>query len=190
MVLVGVIPVVSAAMSQLSVPDDSDLHRLAVQVGERLSHRRACLALAESCTGGWMAKCLTDVAGSSAWFESAWVSYSNRAKQAELGVAAELFAEQGAVSEAVVQAMAGGARRRSGSDYALAVSGIAGPGGGLPGKPVGMVCFGLASEAGEQAWTQYFDGGRDQVRRASVAWGLQCLLDQVPSTTNGSGSSR
>ncbi|MCP1727470.1 nicotinamide-nucleotide amidase [Natronospira proteinivora] len=167
-------------MNQSDALDDAALNRLAVKLGDGLAERKLTLSLAESCTGGWIAKCLTDVAGSSAWFESGWVSYSNRAKQEELSVEAELLARHGAVSQAVVKAMAEGARRRAGSDWALAVSGVAGPGGGSADKPVGTVCFGLALDEDARAWTKYFQGEREQVRRASVAWALQCLLNHLP----------
>jgi nicotinamide-nucleotide amidase len=158
-----------------NVPADSDLHRLALRVAERLAGRR--LALAESCTGGWIAKLLTDIPGSSRWFERGWVTYSNAAKEQELGVPGALLAAHGAVSAEVARAMAEGALSGSGADVALAVTGIAGPDGGTPTKPVGTVWLGLATARGTQTRLLNAAGGRDDVRRASVQLALQWLID-------------
>jgi len=165
-------------MNDFTPADDHSLQRLAMTLGERLQDRGWSLSLAESCTGGWIAKCVTDIAGSSAWFERGWVSYSNGAKTEELGVSAELIAREGAVSDAVTAAMAQGAQQRSGSVLALAVSGVAGPGGATPDKPVGMVSFGLAGGEGVRSWTHQFAGDREAVRRATVAHALQSLIDE------------
>ncbi|MEA5446001.1 nicotinamide-nucleotide amidohydrolase family protein [Gammaproteobacteria bacterium AB-CW1] len=173
-------------MSQYKAPDDQQLRTLADNLGQRLLACGWRLVLAESCTGGWLAKCLTDVAGSSAWFERGWVSYSNSAKQDMLGVSATLLESHGAVSEAVVTAMARGARRAAGTELALAVSGVAGPDGGSDEKPVGMVCFGLADRNDSQAWTHYFSGDREAIRRASVAEGLRGLIESIPQLEEGS----
>jgi nicotinamide-nucleotide amidase len=145
-----------------------------MRVSERLQGRR--LALAESCTGGWIAKLLTDIPGSSRWFERGWVTYSNAAKEQDLGVPGALLAAHGAVSAEVARAMAEGARAGSGAGVALAVTGIAGPDGGTPGKPVGTVWFALATGQGTQTRLLNAAGGRDAVRRSSVQLALQWLI--------------
>ncbi len=159
--------------------EDAELAELAARLGDRLAARGQSLATAESCTGGWIAKALTDIAGSSAWFLGGWVTYSDALKRAQLGVRAETLALDGAVSEAVVAEMAAGARRKSGADWAIAVSGVAGPGGGSPTKPVGLVWLGFAGPA--RAWTsqERFRGDREAVRRATVARALAALADAL-----------
>ena len=139
----------------------------------RQQHR---LATAESCTGGLIAGALTALAGSSAWFERGWVTYSNRAKQEELGVDPALISAHGAVSEAVAAAMATGARKVAGTDYALSVTGIAGPDGGTPEKPIGTVCFGWSTPTQKQTDTQHFIGDRQQIREQAVAHALTGLI--------------
>ncbi|MCG6940990.1 MAG: nicotinamide-nucleotide amidase [Thiohalocapsa sp.] len=156
---------------------DDDLARLAETLGERLAAAGLMLATAESCTGGWIAKCITDVAGSSGWLERGFVTYSNAAKQELLGVEAVTLAEHGAVSEPVVRQMAAGAVSRSGAQVAVAVSGIAGPGGGSTEKPVGMVCFGFALPGGVSTETRHFQGDRESVRRHAVAHALRRLIE-------------
>src|ERR1700689_3708670 len=121
---------------------DAELLTLATRVGEALLARRLRLVTAESCTGGFIAKTLTDIPGSSQWFECGYVTYSNAAKMRDLGVASRTLDEHGAVSEAVVREMAAGALRVTNADAAMAVTGIAGPDGASPGKPVGTVWFG------------------------------------------------
>jgi nicotinamide-nucleotide amidase len=154
-----------------------DLNELSQQLANTLSKRQKQLAVAESCTGGWLAKCLTDIPGSSRWFDRGFVSYSNAAKQEMLGVRPLTLQQEGAVSEAVVREMATGVLRHSAADLSIAISGIAGPGGAVPGKPVGTVCFGLAEKGKEvQSDTRYFEGGREAVRRQSVAYALSRLL--------------
>ena len=154
-----------------------DLNDLSQQLANTLLQQQKQLAVAESCTGGWLAKCLTDIAGSSRWFERGFVTYSNAAKQEMLGVLPATLARDGAVSEAVVREMAAGVLRLSAADLSIAISGIAGPGGEVPGKPVGTVCFGLATkESVLQSDTQHFEGDREAVRRQSVAYALTCLL--------------
>jgi nicotinamide-nucleotide amidase len=154
------------------------LAELAGRVGGLLLERQRMLATAESCTGGWVAKCLTDIAGSSAWFERGFVTYSNRAKQEMLGVAGATLDGHGAVSEATVGEMARGALARSAADVAVAISGIAGPTGGAPDKPVGTVCFAwLVAGAEPRVATRRFDGDREAVRRQSVVCALQGLID-------------
>lgn len=139
------------------------------------------MATAESCTGGWIAKAVTDVAGSSAWFEAGYVTYSNAAKQKMLSVRARTLAGSGAVSEAVVREMARGALVASGADIVVAVSGIAGPGGGTPDKPVGLVWFCWARRRGRSArlWTRKrrFRADRQAVRLAATMEALKGLLN-------------
>lgn len=147
--------------------------------------RRVMVATAESCTGGLLAGAITDVPGSSAVFDRGWVTYSNGAKNAELGVDPALIAEHGAVSAAVAAAMAAGARTRSNAHIALSITGVAGPDGGTPAKPVGLVWFGLASAAGVETQAQHFDaaGGRAGIRRDAVRHALamlQAALDPTP----------
>jgi nicotinamide-nucleotide amidase len=155
-----------------------ELDELTGQLAAILLRRQATLAVAESCTGGWVAKCLTDLAGSSQWFERGFVTYSNRSKQEMLGVSADTLDSHGAVSEATVREMAAGVLRHSPADLALAISGIAGPGGETPGKPVGTVCFAWVVRAGgRRVETRHFDGDREAVRRQSVAHALAGLLD-------------
>jgi len=138
------------------------------------------IATAESCTGGWVAKALTDVAGSSAWFERGFVTYSNAAKHEMLGVRAAVIEAQGAVSEAVVCEMVRGAIANSRADMALAVSGIAGPGGGTAEKPVGTVWFAWGRSGGTPvARMLHFDGGREQVRRQAALAAMQGALQFI-----------
>ena len=154
------------------------LTNLSEQLAKLLLQRQQLLAVAESCTGGWLAKCLTDLPGSSQWFERGFVTYSNAAKQEMLGVRSTTLLRTGAVSEAVVKEMANGALMHSRADIAVAISGIAGPGGAVPRKPVGTVCFGWATKANIQLQeTRHFAGDREAVRRQAVAGALQGLLD-------------
>ncbi len=156
---------------------DKELEGLSVRVGEALLARKSMLACAESCTGGWVSEVVTATAGSSQWFERGFVTYSNAAKQEMLGVKADTLRQDGAVSEAVVREMAAGALRRSHAQAALAISGVAGPAGGSPGKPVGTVCFAWVLQGGEPtAETLHFSGDRKAVRRQSVVYALQGLL--------------
>lgn len=138
------------------------------------------LASAESCTGGLIAAACTDLAGSSDWFERGFVTYSNAAKTELLGVPAELIASHGAVSEPVARAMAEGALARSRAQVSLAVTGIAGPGGGSADKPVGTVCFGWCVDGQLDAQTRRFDGDRAAVRAQSVAHALRGLQRRLP----------
>ena len=154
------------------------LTELSQQLAKLLLLQQKQLAVAESCTGGWLAKCLTDIAGSSQWFERGFVTYSNTSKQEMLGVQAATLDQQGAVSEAVVLEMARGVLAHSRADIAVTISGIAGPGGAVPGKPVGTVCFAFAGkDTIHQQDTKHFEGDREAVRRQSVAFALQGLLD-------------
>ena len=149
---------------------------LAAQLGAQLKTLNAQVCTAESCTGGGIAEAITRVPGSSAWFEAGYVTYSNRQKSAQLGVPALLFDSVGAVSREVVEAMAQGACQRSGAEYGVAVSGIAGPDGGSPHKPVGTVW--LAFVGPEQLFSQcmQFAGDREAVRRQTVCAALEGLL--------------
>ena len=160
---------------------DADLARLAARVGSHLLASQRRIATAESCTGGWIGKTLTDVAGSSQWFETGYICYGNAAKTTLLGVLPAELAAHGAVSEPVVKAMALGALERSGADVVVAVSGIAGPDGGSPGKPVGTVWFAWAWRHGKalhvQARLKLFKGDREAVRRKAVAGALTGALD-------------
>ncbi len=140
------------------------------------------LVAAESCTGGWIAKLCTDIPGSSEWFDCGFVCYSNAAKSRDLGVPEKLIEAQGAVSDAVVRAMAEGALARTGANVAIAVSGIAGPGGAVAGKPVGTVWFALARRVEDRLECQghliQFGGNRDAVRRQAVQYALNLLKSQ------------
>jgi nicotinamide-nucleotide amidase len=159
---------------------DAALRRLAARVGARLRSAGETVVTAESCTGGLLAKCLTDLAGSSDTFERGWVTYSNAAKQTELGVPASQLERFGAVSEEVALAMVRGALAKTAAQHAVAVTGIAGPAGGTRAKPVGTVWIGWGHrQAGrvEIHATRYrFRGGRDAIRRRSVAAALEGLL--------------
>ena len=163
----------------IAVPDDDILSGLVKELAARLTAQNRAMATAESCTGGWIAKCCTDLAGSSAWFERGFVTYSNEAKHDMLGVDAQVLEFAGAVSEAVAMQMAAGAIRNSEADVSLAVSGIAGPDGGSEDKPVGTVWFGW-SVGGEVATECVLFGGiRETVRRQTVAHAIQGLLDRL-----------
>jgi nicotinamide-nucleotide amidase len=162
-----------------------DLAILAARLGQYLRAKGFRLATAESCTGGWIAKCVTDIAGSSDWFDRGFVTYSNGAKQDMLGVNASTLAAFGAVSEAVVREMAAGAVARSQACVAVAVSGIAGPGGGTEAKPVGTVCFGFALPGRIVSETRHLEGDRDAVRRASVATSLEGLIARLSTHVDG-----
>jgi nicotinamide-nucleotide amidase len=159
---------------------DRDLARLAARVGRHLLDSRRGVATAESCTGGWIAKALTDIAGSSQWFIEGFVTYSNESKALRLGVPRSVLRSEGAVSEAAVRAMATGALKRTGAQLAVAVTGIAGPGGAVPGKPVGTVWLGWAERHGRAirvaVQLKHYRGDRDAVRRKTVRAALEGLL--------------
>ena len=163
---------------------DSELMQLSEQVGQALKARGATVTTAESCTGGWVAKTLTDIAGSSAWFERGFVTYSNEAKSQMIGVSEATLLEHGAVSEPVVVEMAVGALRAARADYAISVSGIAGPDGGSAEKPVGTVWFGVASASGQGVTRcECFAGDRESVRRQATAYALNLLWQQFLQNT-------
>jgi len=156
---------------------DPELYELAARVGHKLRAAERRIATAESCTGGWVAKCLTDIPGSSQWFERGYVTYSNLAKEQSIGVAASVIETFGAVSRPTVEQMAAGALHDSGADLAVAVTGIAGPDGGSPEKPVGLVWFALAQRAAPPvALQQQFAGDREAIRRAAVATALRLVI--------------
>ncbi len=154
------------------------LTALAEQAGMLLKARSLRLAAAESCTGGWIAMALTAVAGSSEWFERGFVTYSNEAKEQMLGVSKATLQAHGAVSESTAGEMAQGALRHSLAQLAVAVTGIAGPGGGSPDKPVGTVCIAFAGPGTRKGVeTRRFEGDREQVRRQTVVAALQGIID-------------
>jgi len=157
-----------------------DLEALAEQVGAALKQRGLMLASAESCTGGWVGAAVTAVAGSSHWYERGFITYTNESKQEMLGVSAATLAEYGAVSEPTVREMVAGALKHSHAQVALAISGVAGPGGATPTKPVGTVCiaWGLLTGAG-RAQTFHFNGDRSAVRRQAVVAALQGVLELI-----------
>lgn len=164
---------------------DQDLARLSLQVGDILRERALTLATAESCTGGWAAQIVTHTAGSSAWFERGFVTYANEAKREMLGVRPETLDAHGAVSPETALEMAAGALNNSKALISLSITGIAGPTGGSPDKPVGTVCFGwcLRGQAPE-AERRLFLGDREAIRRQSVIYALEGLLARaktVPS---------
>ena len=153
---------------------------LAARLGRALLARHWKVATAESCTGGLIAGAITDVAGSSDWFDRGFVTYSNEAKGEMLGVSAETLAAHGAVSEATAREMAAGALAQSRADLSVAVTGIAGPSGGSPDKPVGTVCFAWALRGGgSESASRRFAGDRAAVRDAAVVVALEELIAQA-----------
>ena len=163
--------------------DHESILKLATALVEELTKSGKAVATAESCTGGWVAKAITDVAGSSAVFAYGVVSYSNGAKESIIGVQNQTLEDHGAVSSEVVEEMAQGTLRLSGADIAVAVSGVAGPDGGTKEKPVGMVWFGWAVRDGANALVdtscEQFTGDRELVREASVAYALQGVRERI-----------
>ena len=164
----------------------SELETLADCLGRELLNRGEWLVTAESCTGGWVSQCLTAVAGSSVWFERGFVTYSNAAKIEMLGVSEDTLAAHGAVSQSVAVAMAEGALRHSRADWAIAITGVAGPSGGSASKPVGTVCFAWACRDGRTTTqSRHFEGDRTAVRARSVAYALSGLLARLTSPVDG-----
>ncbi|MEO6065363.1 MAG: CinA family protein [Lysobacterales bacterium] len=158
---------------QTAAHDDASIAVLAERVGKILAAHHQMLVTAESCTGGWIAKTITDVGGSSAWFDCGLAAYSYEAKQALLGVRSETLLKHGAVSEETVLEMVSGALVHSGASISVAVTGIAGPGGGTPDKPVGTVWVGWKRRGGyPRTQLFHFDGDREAVRRQTVAAAL------------------
>ena len=160
----------------MSNPTDAQLRVLAESLGERLRGSHDRLVTAESCTGGWIAKTVTDVAGSSDWFDCGMAAYSYEAKQALLGVSPQTLEAQGAVSRETAIEMVSGALVNSGASVGVAVTGIAGPGGGTADKPVGTVWIAWKRRGGyPQAEVFHFEGDRETVRRQTVAAALEGL---------------
>ncbi|HEY7773625.1 MAG TPA: CinA family protein [Marinagarivorans sp.] len=160
---------------------NTEIQALAQWVGDLLAQRNAKLALAESCTGGAVAAAITAIAGSSSWFELGLVTYSNGFKSRLLNVSEETIADHGVVSEPVVAQMLMGACELAGAEFGIAVSGIAGPGGGTPQKPVGTVCFAWGSPSQAALSTQHFSGDRDSIRKQSVLFVLEQLGKHIAS---------
>ncbi|MHB8744116.1 MAG: CinA family protein [Sulfuricaulis sp.] len=158
----------------------ADIDMLAQEVGRVLKKHGLMLATAESCTGGWVAQAITSVAGSSEWFDRSFVAYTNLAKREMLGVNTTILSRHGAVSEQTARAMAEGALANSHAQIALAITGIAGPGGGTPEKPVGTVFFAWAGKKrNTQNHKHIFIGDRQSVRRLSVVMALQGLIEYL-----------
>ena len=166
----------SSARQTMQIPSDAQLREQAQALGERLRAAHDALVTAESCTGGWIAKCVTDIAGSSDWFDCGMAAYSYEAKQALLGVRPQTLEVHGAVSRETVIEMVSGALVNSGASVAVAVTGIAGPGGGSPDKPVGTVWIGWKRRGGyARAEMFQFAGDREAVRRQTVEAALKGL---------------
>lgn len=160
--------------------DDHSLFELAVRVGHLSRERNLRLATAESCTGGWISKVITDVAGSSEWFERGVVCYSNEAKVEMLGVSPRTLEEHGAVSRAVAGEMARGAIVNRRAQVSVAVTGVAGPDGGTPAKPVGLVWLAWYRQGARlETYAGRFDGDREAVRRQAVEVALQGVVDLI-----------
>ena len=171
----------SSARQTMQIPSDAQLREQAQALGERLRAAHATLVTAASCTGGWIAKCLTDIAGSSDWFDSGMVVYSYEAKQALLGVRPQTLEQHGAVSRETVIEMVSGALVNSGASVAVAVTGIAGPGGGSADKPVGTVWVAWKRRGGyARAQAFQFDGDREAVRRQTVDRALAGVAELLP----------
>ncbi|WP_330111169.1 nicotinamide-nucleotide amidohydrolase family protein [Methylophaga thalassica] len=156
---------------------DASLQAKIIQVAETLNKNHLMLATAESCTGGWVAKCCTDLAGSSSWFERGFVTYSNQAKQDQLGVQITSLQQFGAVSQTVAEEMALGALNNSCADISVALTGIAGPDGGTETKPVGTVWIGWARESDKVVSQLFqFEGDRESIRRQAVLNALSGII--------------
>ncbi|SFO04769.1 nicotinamide-nucleotide amidase [Pseudomonas sp. NFACC24-1] len=164
-----------------------DITELAAELGRRLQLLNAHVTTAESCTGGGIAEAITRIPGSSAWFEAGYVTYSNRQKSQQLEVPAQLFEKVGAVSREVVEAMAQGAQRKSLARFAVAVSGVAGPDGGSPSKPVGTVWLAWAVGQTLISEQRFFPGNRDEVRRQTVRAALEGLLQHAAVEISNQG---
>ncbi len=156
---------------------DATLYQLTEELATGLLNKQWQLVTAESCTGGWLAKCCTDLPGSSAWFAGGVVSYSNSLKQSLLDVSEDTLAQFGAVSEPVVKEMAQGCLEKLGGQISVAISGIAGPDGGSDQKPVGLVWFGFSSVKQQVCCQQRFAGDREAIRRQAVAFALRKLIE-------------
>ncbi|NMM37020.1 MAG: CinA family protein [Glaciimonas sp.] len=153
-----------------------DIIKLAAEVGHALQQKDLLLATAESCTGGGVAHAITEIAGCSEWFDCGFIAYSNDSKTEMLDVSAVLIAQHGAVSEEIAAAMAQGALANSNAHVAIATTGIAGPAGAVPGKPIGTICFSWATRERTVTERKVFVGDRHTVREQTVAYCLQGLL--------------
>ncbi|WP_193016348.1 nicotinamide-nucleotide amidase [Proteus sp. FME41] len=160
-----------------------EMTRLSIEMGNALIKKGCTITTAESCTGGWIAKIITDIAGSSDYYHRGFVTYSNEAKHEMIGVDEQTLAKFGAVSEEVVLQMAEGALKAANADFAISVSGIAGPGGGSEDKPVGLVWFGFAvkTSTGIQVTAKHsiFYGTREQIRAESVIFSLKSIIKEI-----------
>ena len=165
---------------------NSSITSLTQQLAQTLLAKGFKIALAESCTGGLLAAQLTSLAGSSDWFERGFITYSNQAKEESIGVPKEVIERYGAVSEEVAKAMAEGALNHSLAQVSVAITGIAGPGGGSANKPVGMVCFAwgmLASDLVQtRSQTKYFGGDRQSIREQACVYAIESLLEQLTAS--------
>lgn len=162
----------------MNTPQNHDLHEVTQALAKVLIKNHWHLSTAESCTGGMVAASITELAGSSDWFERGYVTYSNQSKSEDIDVSQNLIEQHGAVSDQVARAMALGAKQNSGSDLSLSITGIAGPTGGSPEKPIGTVCFAWAL-ANDQivSETKHFEGNRQQIRQQACDFSLKKLLD-------------
>jgi len=157
-----------------------EFEELALKIGSELKSRGLMFATAESCTGGWVGQVITSVPGSSHWYDRGFIAYTNQSKRELLSVSTDVLARSGAVSEKTARAMADGALQNSRAQVSLAVTGIAGPGGGTTEKPVGLVCFAWASHDRDTVSSQLqFSGNRESVRRQAVEAALTGLLDFI-----------
>jgi nicotinamide-nucleotide amidase len=163
--------------------EQRELDQLVALIGESLVEAKQMLTTAESCTGGWLSMLLTSLAGSSAWFDRGFVTYSNQSKQEMLSVDEQIIEIHGAVSEETARYMAIGAIQHSHAELALSITGIAGPGGGSDEKPVGTVCFGWVLNGQCDTATCHFSGDREQVRAQAVRFGLEKIVNQLDLLT-------
>jgi len=161
---------------------DLRVDALLEKITSLLTERNWRMATAESCTGGWIAKCCTDRAGSSAWFDRAYIAYSYRAKEQMLGISHDDLLEHGAVSDAIACQMATGAKQHSKAAVTVSATGIAGPGGGMPGKPVGLVHFGWCiGDQPVECGSNVFNGDRESVRQQTVVYALEGIVSRMNS---------
>ncbi len=161
------------------VNSESVLNDLAEKVATLLSEKELTISTAESCTGGWVGKEFTGIPGSSKWYGTGFITYSNHAKHDLLKVSKESLKVHGAVSKKVVEEMAEGVKKISNSDLSIAISGIAGPTGGTKAKPVGTICFAYSDETNTRSYEKFFTGNRDEVRKASVKFILEEILNNL-----------
>jgi nicotinamide-nucleotide amidase len=167
---------------------DTKVDHLLTKVAAFLSERNWRMATAESCTGGWIAKCCTDVEGSSAWFDRAYIVYSYRAKEQMLGVSHDDLLRYGAVSEEIASQMAVGAKEHSKAAVTVSATGIAGPAGGMPGKPVGLVHFGWCIDGRPVSCDAViFEGNRNSVRQQTVLHALEGIISRLNRPVNSPG---